>query len=72
MKKMAVSKLKVEVEQLESDLLLRAVTSQFKTLYILPDAATMCRSLHLIKKLVGSGKFLLVVCNTGLFGINFL
>ena len=65
MKKMAVSKLKLEVEQLQSDLLLRAVTSQFTTLYVLPDTATMCSHLHLIKKLVASGKFLLVVCNTG-------
>jgi len=70
MKKMAVSKLKLEVEQLQSDLLLRAVTSQFTTLYVLPDTATMCSHLHLIKKLVASGKFLLVVCNTVIEGLD--
>lgn len=65
MKDMAASRLRNEVQALESSLGTTKSRDSALCLYLVPDTATLCTELPQVRRLVASERFFVVITKTG-------
>ena len=67
MKDMAASRLRNEVQALETSLGTPKSRDSALCLYLVPDTATLCSELAQVRRLVASERFFVIIAKTGEF-----